>query len=62
MIQLQVDEHMRGKVIALYLMAISTGLPVGSLVMGILYDAIGPRATEVGAGALIATAAGVAGD
>lgn len=52
-IQLQVDEHMRGKVIALYLMTISTGLPIGSLVMGVLYDVIGPRITMAGAGVCI---------
>ena len=52
-IQMQVDEDMRGKVLALYLMTITSSIPLGTLGMGILFDVIGPRATVAGAGAIM---------
>jgi predicted MFS family arabinose efflux permease len=51
-IQLQVDETMRGKVIALYIMLLTSALPLGTLAQGVLVDVIGPRTTVAGAGAL----------
>jgi MFS family permease len=51
-IQLQVDEAMRGRVLALYLMLLTLAMPVGSLVQGYLADTVGPRQTVVGAGIL----------
>lgn len=51
-IQLQVDEAMRGRVLALYLMLLTLAMPLGSLVQGYLADVIGPRATVAGAGVL----------
>lgn len=51
-IQLQVAEAMRGKVLAAYLMLLTLAMPIGSLVQGWLVEAVGPRATVAGAGAL----------
>jgi hypothetical protein len=51
-IQLQVDETMRGKVIALYVMLLTAALPVGALLQGLLVELIGPRVTVAGAGVL----------
>jgi MFS family permease len=49
-IQLQVDELMRGKVLAAYLMFLTLAMPIGALVQGALADAVGARATVAGAG------------
>ena len=51
-IQLQVDEVMRGKVIAAYLMFLTLAMPVGALAQGALAEAVGARATVAGAGLL----------
>lgn len=51
-IQLQVDETMRGKVIAAYLMCLTLAMPLGALAQGAIADVIGARATVAGAGAL----------
>jgi hypothetical protein len=51
-IQLQVDEVMRGKVLAAYVMALTIALPIGALIQGALAEAIGARATVAAAGAL----------
>ena len=51
-IQLQVDESKRGKVLAVYLMALTLAMPVGALVQGWLAGVIGPRVTVAVAGAL----------
>jgi len=51
-IQLQVDELMRGKVLAAYLMFLTLAMPVGALIQGTLAEAIGARVTVAGAGAL----------
>ncbi len=50
-LQLLVDEHMRGKVIALYLMGLTFTVPVGNLVQGWMTEAIGPRTTVTLSGA-----------
>lgn len=49
-IQLQVDERMRGKVLAFYLLGVTLVAPIGALVQGFLVDAIGPRAAFTAAG------------
>jgi predicted MFS family arabinose efflux permease len=51
-IQLQVDEAMRGKVLAAYIMCLTLAMPIGVLVQGALAEAIGARATVAGAGTL----------
>jgi predicted MFS family arabinose efflux permease len=53
-VQLQVDEAMRGKVIALYLMTFTAAIPIGALVQGWTTDVIGPRQTTITAGLLLA--------
>lgn len=52
-IQLVVEEHLRGVVIALYLMCLTGALPIGLFVWGLLSDRFGIRATTVGAGSLL---------
>ncbi len=44
-IQLQVEESMRGRIIALYLMAINLAIGAGTMIQGALFDWIGPRVT-----------------
>ncbi len=56
-IQLVVHDHLRGKVIALYLMCLTGALPLGLLAWGLTADAIGLRQTTVVAGLLLALAA-----
>jgi predicted MFS family arabinose efflux permease len=51
-IQMQVDEAMRGKVIALYLMLLTLALPVGAFVQGLVGEALGPQVAVTGAGIL----------
>ncbi|MEY2460115.1 MAG: hypothetical protein QOG30_1945, partial [Acidimicrobiaceae bacterium] len=53
-VQLQVDEAMRGKVIAFYLMAFTAAIPIGSLVQGWTAQTVGPRETTITAGLLLA--------
>ncbi len=54
-IQVQVAEERRGKVLALYVMGLTSSYPIGSLVQGALADVIGVRAvTAVAAVALLA--------
>jgi MFS family permease len=50
-VQLQVDEAMRGKTIALYLMGLTASAPIGALVQGWLVDVFGPRVVVTTAGA-----------
>lgn len=50
-LQLLVDEHMRGKVIALYLMGLTGTVPLGNLIQGWLTEVIGPRTTVTLSGA-----------
>jgi MFS family permease len=51
-IQLQVDETMRGKVLAAYLMGLTLTMPLGALVQGALAEVVGARVTVAVAGAL----------
>ncbi|MDZ7732632.1 MAG: MFS transporter [Acidimicrobiia bacterium] len=56
-IQLQVDDVMRGKIMALWLMAFGAAKPVGGLVQGAIADQIGVRATVAGAGLVLVAVA-----
>ena len=49
-IQVQVDEDRRGKVLALYVMGLTSSYPIGSLVQGALADQISVRWVTGGAG------------
>lgn len=51
-VQLQVKEEMRGRTMALYLMVLTTAVPVGALVQGWMVDFVGVQKTVAGAGAL----------
>lgn len=53
-IQVQVAEERRGKVLALYVMGLTSSYPLGSLVQGALADRIGVRAVTALAGLLLA--------
>lgn len=53
-IQVQVAEERRGKVLALYVMGLTSSYPLGSLVQGAIADRIGVRAVTALAGALLA--------
>lgn len=55
-IQLHVDETMRGRVMAMYLMVFTLGMPLGAIVQGPAADALGPRAvvTVMGSAMLLA--------
>ena len=57
-IQLQVEESMRGRIIALYLMAINLAIGAGTMIQGALFDWIGPRITvSISAGIIVVLAA-----
>lgn len=49
-IQVQVDEARRGKVLALYVMGLTSSYPIGSLVQGALADVVSVRLVTAGAG------------
>ena len=49
-IQLQVDEVMRGKVLAVYIMFLTLALPIGALIQGVVAERIGPQLAVVGFG------------
>ncbi|HEY6533210.1 MAG TPA: MFS transporter [Acidimicrobiales bacterium] len=51
-IQMQVTEAMRGKAMALYVMVLTLGMPIGTLLEGWLVDVIGVQATVAGSGVL----------
>jgi MFS family permease len=51
-IQMQVSESMRGKAMALYVMVLTVGMPVGTLLEGWLVDVFGVQATVTGSGIL----------
>ena len=53
-VQLQVDEEHRGRVMAVYFMAFTAGLPLGGLGQAWLAERVGAPATVVGAGAVLA--------
>lgn len=52
-IQVQVDEHRRGKVLALYVMGLTSSYPIGSLVQGALADVVSVRAVTAFSGAVL---------
>lgn len=52
-IQIQVDEERRGKVLALYVMGLTSSYPLGSLVQGAIADQIGVRAVTAAAGVML---------
>ena len=56
-IQLQVDESMRGKVLAFYLMGLTLTVPLGNLLQGWAVELVGPRATVAVASAVFLAAA-----
>jgi MFS family permease len=56
-IQLGVDPWLRGRVMALYIMVLMGGTPIGSPILGWLGETMGPRWTLIGGGA--ATVVGV---
>jgi MFS family permease len=58
-IQVNVEEHFRGRVLSIYVMCFFAGTPIGALIGGVVADVIGLRATVVGAGVLMAIAIGV---
>jgi MFS family permease len=55
-VQLHVDEFMRGKVLAFYLMTFTAAIPLGSLLQGWTAQTVGPRETTFTAGLLLAIA------
>jgi MFS family permease len=55
-IQLQVDELMRGKVLAAYVMFLTLAMPVGALVQGAMAEVVGARVTVACAGAIFLVA------
>jgi MFS family permease len=58
-LQLLVDDARRGRVIAVYLMALTVALPLGALLQGWLVDQIGPRPTVAEAGLALVAVAGL---
>jgi predicted MFS family arabinose efflux permease len=50
-VQLQVDEVMRGKVLALYVIFLTIALPIGGLAQGLLAQVVGPQAAVAAFGA-----------
>ena len=58
-IQLGVDPRLRGRVMALYMMVLLGGTPIGSPILGWVGEVLGPRWTLIGGGA--ATTIGVLG-
>jgi MFS family permease len=51
-IQLGVDPRLRGRVMALYIMVLMGGTPIGAPILGWLGEAMGPRWTLIGGGAV----------
>ena len=56
MVQLQVDDEVRGRVMALYLMGVLGIMPFANLLMGILISTFGPRPVSAVAGVLLGVA------
>ena len=60
-IQLDVDDAWRGKVVSVYLMTVSAGTPIGAMAMGVMVDNVGARQTvAVAACTMLAVSAVVA--
>jgi MFS family permease len=58
-IQLDVDDAWRGKVMSVYLMTVNAGTPVGAMGMGVLVDRIGARQTVAAAAIAMLTVTAV---
>lgn len=58
-IQLDVDDAWRGKVMSVYLMTVNAGTPLGAMGMGILVDRIGARETVTAAAIAMLTVAAI---
>jgi MFS family permease len=58
-IQVNVDEHYRGRVVAIYVMCFFAGTPIGALVGGIAAEWIGLRATIVASAVILAGTIGL---
>ena len=58
-VQVNVDEHYRGRVLSIYVMCFFAGTPVGALVGGIVAEWVGLRATIVGSAVLLAGVIGL---
>ena len=52
-VQLIVADHMRGRVMAVRIMAFTGAYPIGALIQGWISDQIGPRLTVAGAGGIL---------
>jgi MFS family permease len=52
-VQLEVEEHMRGRVLAVFFMALTGGFPLGALVQSWLAGVIGARQTVIGTAAVL---------
>jgi predicted MFS family arabinose efflux permease len=52
-VQLLVDERLRGRTMAIYIMAFTAAYPIGSLFQGWLADQVGVRATTTAAAAVL---------
>src|SRR3954454_20813119 len=53
-VQVNVDEHYRGRVLSVYVMSFFAGTPIGALVGGIVASVIGLRPTIVASAVLLA--------
>jgi len=51
-IQLRVDPRLRGRVMALYMMVLMGGTPIGAPILGWVGETLGPRWTLIGGGGL----------
>jgi MFS family permease len=58
-VQLLVAEELRGRVIAVYIMAFTAGYPLGALIQGWMADSIGVQTTVVIAGIVLAVVGGL---
>jgi predicted MFS family arabinose efflux permease len=58
-VQVIVADHMRGRVMALRIMAFTGAYPLGALLQGSISDLVGARPTVAGAGLILVAAAGV---
>jgi MFS family permease len=58
-LQVNVDEHYRGRALSIYVMGFFAGTPIGALVGGVAAEWIGLRATIVGSAVLLAGTIGL---
>jgi MFS family permease len=58
LVQLIVPDELRGRVVSIYMVALRSGMPIGSLVAGALADVFTPSAIIVVNGAMLCGAAG----